>query len=290
MVDTSVCHLGAIDDRFGYPPNRLKLQQRAFSMDLFDLSGRVCVVTGGNGGIGLGIAKALGSAGSAVCIWGRNPEKNARATEIVGETGSPCTSIACDVGAPESVEAAMRQTLDRFGRVDGCFANAGIGGGGRQPFIERSETDFQNMMDVNAGGVFRAFRSVARHMVERAQNGDAFGRLVATSSLASLFGTARNEHYAASKSAINSMVKALAVELARYGVTANAVLPGWIETEMTERLIENERFVTNVLPRVPLRRFGTPADFGGIAIYLMSKASGYHTGDCILIDGGYAAF
>lgn len=88
-------------------------------------------------------------------------------------------------------------------------------------------------------------------MVERAQNGDAFGRLVATSSLASLFGIARNEHYAASKPAINSMVKALAVELARYGVTANAVLPGWIETEMTESLMENERFVTNVLPRIP---------------------------------------
>jgi NAD(P)-dependent dehydrogenase (short-subunit alcohol dehydrogenase family) len=189
-----------------------------------------------------------------------------------------------------SIEAAMEQTLDRFKRVDGCFANAGIGGGGRQPFIERSETDFQNMMDVNVGGVFRAFRSVARHMVERAQHGDAVDRLVATSSLASLFDTARNEHYAASKSAINSMVKALAVELARYGVTANAVLPGWIETEMTESLMENERVVTNVLPRIPLRRFGTPADFGGIAIYLMSKASGYHTGDCILIDGGYAAF
>lgn len=259
-------------------------------MDLFDLSGRVSVVTGGNGGIGLGIAKALGSAGSAVCIWGRNPEKNDRATAIVRETGSDCASVVCDVGDPSSVEDAMKKTLDRFKRVDGCFANAGIGGGGRQPFIERTEADFQNMMDVNVAGVFRAFKSVAKHMVERSDNGDSFGRLVATSSLASLFGTARNEHYAASKSAINSMVKALAVELARYGITANAVLPGWVETEMTESLMGNDRFVANVLPRIPLRRFGTPADFGGIAIYLMSKASGYHSGDCILIDGGYAAF
>lgn len=86
------------------------------------------------------------------------------------------------------------------------------------------------------------------------------------------------------------MVKALAVELSRYGVTANAILPGWVETEMTENLIENERFVTNVLPRIPIRRFGNPSDFAGIAIYLMSRASGCHTGDCILIDGGYAAF
>jgi NAD(P)-dependent dehydrogenase (short-subunit alcohol dehydrogenase family) len=120
----------------------------------------------------------------------------------------------CDVSDPKSVETAMKQTLDHFGRVDGCFANAGIGGGGRQPFIERSEADFRNMIDVNVGGVFRAFKCVARHMVERAQRGDSFGRLVATSSLASLFGTARNEHYAASKAAINSMVKALAVERA----------------------------------------------------------------------------
>lgn len=163
-------------------------------MNLFDLSGQVSVVTGGNGGIGLGIAEALGSAGSSVCVWGRNPEKNARAVQIVSNTGSMCASVVCDVADPESVEAAMRETLNRFGRVDGCFANAGIGGGGRLSFIERSETEFRNMLDVNVGGVFRAFRSVARHMVERAQRGDAFGRLVATSSLASLFGTARNEH------------------------------------------------------------------------------------------------
>lgn len=259
-------------------------------MNIFDLSGQVSVVTGGNGGIGLGIAKALSAAGSSVCIWGRNAEKNARAIQLMSETGGSCAALVCDVGDPVSVESAMQQTLDRFGRVDGCFANAGVGGGGRKPFIERSEADFRNMIDVNVGGVFRSFKAVAKHMVDRAQNGDAFGRLVATSSLASLFGTARNEHYAASKAAINSMVKALAVELARYGVTANAILPGWIETEMTENLIDNERFVSNVLPRIPMRRFGTPSDFGGISIYLMSRASAYHTGDCILIDGGYAAF
>ena len=146
------------------------------------------------------------------------------------------------------------------------------------------------MFSTNLDGVFHVFQVAARHMTERAEKGDAFGRLVATSSMASLFGTARNEHYAATKAAINAMIRALAVELARYGVTANAILPGWIKSEMTEGLMANDKFVGNVMPRIPMRRFGEPSDFGGIAVYLMSKASSYHTADMVLIDGGYSAF
>ena len=125
-------------------------------------------------------------------------------------------------------------------------------------------------------------------MIKRAEGGDRFGRLVATSSLASLFGMPRGEHYAATKAALNALVRALAVEEARYGVTANAILPGWIETEMTAGLVQNEKFVGAVIPRIPMRRFGTAADFGGIAVYLMSNLSAYHTGDCLVIDGGYS--
>ena len=127
-------------------------------------------------------------------------------------------------------------------------------------------------------------------MTERAQAGDPFGRLVATSSLASLFGPARSEHYAGTKAAINALCRALAVELARYGVTANAILPGWIRSDMTARIMADEKFVGAVMPRIPVRRFGEPSDFGGIAVYLMSKASSYHTADCFVIDGGYKAF
>jgi NAD(P)-dependent dehydrogenase (short-subunit alcohol dehydrogenase family) len=146
------------------------------------------------------------------------------------------------------------------------------------------------MFATNLDGVFHAFQAAARHMTERAQSGDAFGRLVATSSLASIFGTARNEHYAATKAALNALCRALAVELARHGVTANAILPGWIKSEMTAGIMANDKFVANVMPRIPVRRFGEPADFGGIAVYLMSKASSYHTADCFVIDGGYTAF
>jgi NAD(P)-dependent dehydrogenase (short-subunit alcohol dehydrogenase family) len=263
---------------------------RKHPMSIFDLTGRVAVVTGGNGGIGLGIAQALVLGGCNVSIWGRNAEKNraAAATMAVGP-GKVDTRI-CDVTDSATVKAAMQATLDTFGRVDGCFANAGIGGGGRRAFIDRTEEEWQKMFATNLDGVFHAFQAAARHMTERAAAGDRFGRLVATSSLASLFGTARNEHYAATKAAINALVRALAVELARHGVTANAILPGWIRSDMTARVLADEKFVSAVMPRIPVRRFGEPADFGGIAVYLMSQASSYHTADCFVIDGGYTAF
>ena len=111
-----------------------------------------------------------------------------------------------------------------------------------------------------------------------------------TASLAAIEGAARSEHYAATKGAMVSMVRALAVEFARHGIRANSILPGWIETDMTSKSIGNEKFVSNVMPRIPMRRWGTGADFGGIAVYLTSDASTYHTGDTFLIDGGYALF
>src|SRR5437588_587505 len=259
-------------------------------MSIFDLAGRTAVITGGNGGIGLGIAQALNVAGCNVSIWGRNADKNAAAAATLAKGPGKVDTRVCDVSDPASVAEAMKATLDTFGRVDGCFANAGIGGGGRKPFIERSEEEWRTMFATNLDGVFHAFQAAAKHMTARAEAGDPFGRLVATSSLASLFGTARNEHYAATKAAINALCRALAVELARYGITANAILPGWIKSEMTAGIMGNEKFLANVMPRIPMRRFGEAEDFGGIAVYLASKASSYHTAECFVIDGGYSAF
>ena len=259
-------------------------------MSLFDLSGRTAVITGGNGGIGLGIAQALAAQGCNVSIWGRNAGKNVAAIAALKDAPGKIAAEICDVSDPASVKAAMAATLKTFGRVDGCFANAGIGGGGRHAFIDRTPEQWRTMFATNLDGVFHVFQAAARHMTERAESGDKFGRLVATSSLASIFGTARNEHYAATKAAINALVRALAVELARQGVTANAVLPGWIKSDMTAGIMANDKFVANVMPRIPVRRFGEPSDFGGIAVYLMSKASSYHTADCFVIDGGYTAF
>jgi len=259
-------------------------------MNIFDLTGRVAVITGGNGGIGLGIAQALAAQGCNISLWGRSAEKNKSAAASLSALPGKVDTRVCDVTDAASVNATMKATLDTFGRVDGCFANAGIGGGGRRSFIERTEEEWRTMFATNLDGVFHAFQAAARHMTDRANAGDAFGRLIATSSLASIFGTARNEHYAATKAAINALVRALAVELARYGITANAILPGWIKSDMTAGIMGNEKFVANVMPRIPQRRFGEPSDFGGIAVYLMSKASSYHTADCFVIDGGYTAF
>ena len=257
---------------------------------LFDLTGRVAIVTGGNGGIGLGMAEALAGAGCAVSVWGRSVEKNAAALAQLTASGSPVESRACDVSDRAAVADAFAATLARFGRVDGVFANAGVSSGARQSFLDRDPEEWRRVFATNLDGVVQIFQLAARHMAERARAGDAFGRLVATSSTASIAGAAFNEHYGATKGALNAAIRAIAVELARHAVTANAILPGWIETEMTARLTGDDKFVRNVLPRIPARRFGQPADFGALAVYLMSAGSGYTTGQVFVVDGGYTIF
>src|SRR2546423_8588238 len=148
--------------------------------NIFDLSGRMAVITGGNGGIGLGIAQALASSGCNVSIWGRNAEKNKSAAATMASLPSKVDTRICDVSDPASVKTAMKATLDAFGRVDGCFANAGIGGGGRRAFIDRPAGGWRRMFATNLDGVFHVFQAAARHMTERADAGDKFGRLVAT--------------------------------------------------------------------------------------------------------------
>ena len=256
----------------------------------FDLTGKVALITGGNGGIGLGMAQALAEAGADIVIWGTNAAKNATAQAQLEKTGRRVLALVCDVGEEAQVEAAFAETLRVMGRVDGCFANAGVSGGRSGPFLERTRAEWDRVLRVNLTGAFHTFRAAARHMKARAEAGDKGGVLVGTASLAAIEGAARNEHYGASKGGMVSMIRALAVELARHGVRANAILPGWIETDMTQRSVNDPRFAGNVLPRVPMRRWGTGADFGGIAVYLMSSASAFHTGDTLVIDGGYALF
>lgn len=255
----------------------------------FDLAGRKVLVAGGNNGIGLAMALALASAGATVAVIGRNERRNAEALRRLREIGADCHAFQCDVTVQEGVDRAVDATLEACGRIDGCIFNAGVGGGDRRPFVERPLDDWRATFDVNVDAAFRVFQAVAGHMIVRHGKGDPGGRLMATSSIASLFGTARNEAYGASKSALDGLVRALAVELARYAITVNAVLPGYVETDMTGSLMANSKFTDAVLPRLPLRRFGQPEDFGAIAVYLMGAGSSYHTGDRIVIDGGYSA-
>jgi NAD(P)-dependent dehydrogenase (short-subunit alcohol dehydrogenase family) len=252
----------------------------------FDLTGKVALVTGGNSGIGLGMARACAEAGADVAIWGRNAGKNAAAAATLARSGRRVLALECDVSDEAAVDAAFARTLATLGRVDGCFANAGVSGGRATAFLDIAGEEWRRVLKVNLDGAFFTLRAAARHMVARGGGGS----LVGTASLAAVEGAARNEHYAASKGGLIAMIRALAVEFARHGVRANAILPGWIETDMTANAIGNEKFVRNVLARIPVRRWGTGDDFGGIAVYLMSSASAYHTGDTFLIDGGYAVY
>lgn len=254
----------------------------------FDLTGKVALITGGNRGIGLGMAEALAQSGAAVAIWGRDEPRNADAVKALKGHGAKAKGYAVDVADEHAVKAAMAETLKDFGRVDFVCANAGIGGGAK--FAEFPTDVYRRVLAVNLDGVFFTLREACKHMVERAEAGDPGGSIVGVASLAAIEGGARNEAYAATKGAVVSLIKGIAVEHARYGVRANAILPGWIATDMTAGAQASSAFAEKVIPRVPMRRWGEPKDFGGVAVYLASDASAYHSGDLFIIDGGYAIF
>lgn len=251
----------------------------------FDLNGHVALVTGGNGGIGFGIAEGLVAAGASVAIWGRDPEKTDRAVEKLREAGARAIGVTCDVSDEASVADAFAQTVEALGGVDSCFANAGVGGKPRK-FAEMSLAEWREVMSVNLDGTFLTFRECVRQMIERGVGGS----LVATSSLTAIEAAPRSEHYAASKAGVIALVRSLAVELARHGIRANALMPGWIETEMSAPLLGSEAATKHILPRVPARRWGRPADLAGAAVYLASTASSYHSGDVLVLDGAYRLF
>jgi NAD(P)-dependent dehydrogenase (short-subunit alcohol dehydrogenase family) len=256
---------------------------------LFDLTGRGIVVTGGNGGIGYGMARALLGAGARVAIWGARAEKTEQArAALAADCGdaSRVHAFTCDVGEETEVDATFSASAAALGgRVHACFANAGVSSRGN-PLLEMSLEEFRRVQRINVEGVFLTFRAAARHIAEHREGGS----LVATASTAAIEGAARNSHYGASKGAVTSFVRALAVELARHRIRVNSILPGWIATEMTERAFNDPKFAGAVLPRIPARRWGERDDFGGIAVYLASDASSYTTGEQFVIDGGYTKF
>ena len=255
----------------------------------FDLTGKKVLITGGNSGIGLGMAEAVAQAGADVCIWGTNAEKNQAAFETLQAYGGKTVAMQCDVADEEEVRDCFQETVSELGHVDACFANAGVSSDRRRNpdgFVGMTYEEWRRVTSVNLDGAFFTLREAARHMVERGKGGS----LVGTSSLAAIMGQARGQHYGATKGALISMMKALATEFGRKGIRANAILPGWIETAMTEPAFNWDKFAAAVKPRIPLGRWGDKEDFGGIAVYLVSDASAYHSGDTFVIDGAYSIF
>ncbi len=269
-----------------FPPvlPRMSLCATWAGMDLFDLSGRVGLVTGGNGGLGLAMARGLAKAGAHVAILARNEAKNAAALEELRTLGKgEVIALACDVADDAQIEGAIAQTLAQLGRIDVCFANAGISGAGTAiPDITAEGWD--HTLAVNTRGAALLYKHVTRHMIERAKDGDAGGKLIATSSGQSIMGVNRSSDYAASKAALNGLTRAAAFELARYQITANAFLFGFYETDITAKA--DPKFAEWMSRRIPLRRPGDHAGLEGLAVFFASPHSDYITGQCLPVDGG----
>ena len=251
---------------------------------MFDLSGRVAVVTGGNGGIGLGIARGLAEAGAAIAIWARDAAKSEAAVKDLEGLGARVLALPCDVGEEAQLGRATAETVAALGRIDICVANAGFGI--VKATLEMSLDEWRQVTRVDLDGVFLTFREVAKHMVARGGG----GKLIAISSIGEIFGMARQVPYAASKGALGTMVRSLAVELARHDIQVNGVQPGWIVTDATRPLLDWQAMNDTIVHRTPARRWGKPEDVAGACVYLASDAARFHTGDTLRIDGGYSVF
>ncbi|MEM6582111.1 MAG: SDR family NAD(P)-dependent oxidoreductase [Pseudomonadota bacterium] len=247
---------------------------------MFDLSDKVALVTGGNGGVGLAYARGLVKCGCKVAIWGRNQEKNDSAIAELRELGGDVEAFVCDVTDEAQVKEAFDKTIARFGKVDSCFANAG-GGGFRGLSHTTDRQSWLDTVDLNLMSVVQTWSPVTEHLLERKSGGN----LIVTSSVAALVGTAGAAGYSATKASVLGLVQALAVELGHAGIRANAILPGFIETEMS--LQTPQAFQDACRRRSTIGRIGELEDMEGIAVYLASDHSDFMNGQSLVLDGGH---
>jgi 2-deoxy-D-gluconate 3-dehydrogenase len=249
-------------------------------MTMFDLTGRVAVVTGGNGGIGLGMARGLAAAGASVVVAARNAEKSKAAVAALGDRS---TFIPLDVADEGSCGGVIDRTAERFGRVDILVNNAGTSI--RKPPETYGAAEWHTVLDTNLTGAF--FCSQAAYPVMKRSGG---GKIINIGSMFALFGSAYAAPYAASKGALVQLTKSLAAAWAPDNIQVNAVLPGWIDTELTRDARQQVAGLhERVLVRTPAGRWGVPQDLAGVAVFLSSVASDFVTGAAIPVDGGFSA-
>ena len=249
---------------------------------MFDLKGKAALVTGGNGGIGLGMAKGLARAGAAIALAGRDAKKNADALGQLKALGATAISLKVDLKDEKACRAMLDEAAGKLGRLDILVNNAGVNI--RKLPQDLTLEDWQEVMDTNLTSAFVASQAAYPHM-KRAGG----GKIVNIGSMMSIFGAAYLAPYAASKGGIVQLTRALASAWAKDNIQVNAVLPGWIDTALTQRARKelsglNER----VLSRTPAGRWGEPADLAGIAVFLCASASDFVTGTAIPVDGGYS--
>jgi len=253
----------------------------------YDLTGQVALVTGGNGGIGLGMAEGLVLAGASVAICGRNVAKTGAAVEhlrSLAAEGVRIEGFRCDVAVEQEVIETVATTAEVFGRLDSCVANAGVSGD--VALLDMSLEQWRAVTSVNLDGVFVTLREAARQMVD--QGGG--GALVAVSSTSSIHGAPRQAHYAASKAGVLELIRSMAVGLARHRIRANSLVPGWTLTDLTAAGYQYDKFRENTIRRTPVRRWGTPEDFRAVAPFLCDPRLEFHTGDAVTVDGGYTVY
>jgi 2-dehydro-3-deoxy-D-gluconate 5-dehydrogenase len=248
---------------------------------VFDLSGKVAVVTGGNGGIGFGMARGLASAGATIVIAARNVEKSRTAVEDLTARGASAFAIEVDVTQEACVDALVTQTLEHYGRLDILINNAGTNI--RLPAHELTLAQWHTVIDINLTGAFLCAKA-AHPALKRGG-----GKIINIGSMMSIFGASFAPAYAASKGGIVQLTRSLASAWARDNIQANAVLPGWIDTDLTRQAREQVPGLhENVLRRTPAARWGVIDDLAGIAVFLASPASDFITGAAIPVDGGYS--
>jgi NAD(P)-dependent dehydrogenase (short-subunit alcohol dehydrogenase family) len=247
---------------------------------IFDLTGKVAIITGGYQGIGRGIADGLAEAGSNVVICARNYERCVEACAEVEKMGVKAFPVRCDITKSEEIENLVAKTVKEMGKIDILVNNAGVGGS-EKPILEMSDEDWDYAVNIDLRGAFFCARAVVKEMIK--QGG---GKIINVASINAFIGMANMSAYCASKGGLVQLTKVMALEFAKHNIRVNAICPGYFLTPMNRKLFESELGKKIVQKSIPIGRLGRTEELKGTAIYLASSASDFMTGSCIVLDGG----